>query len=115
MGPEEGERPSAYIVMLSDRNLKKNIDFDLGISCQSILLGATEKEMGGCIFGSIQREKLHSALNLDKELKINLIIALGYPKEKVLIDKVTENDIRYWRDEKEVHHVPKRALKDIII
>jgi len=114
-GPMEGERPSAYILILSDQEIKKNIDYDLGIACQSILLGAAELDLGGCIIASVKRESLHEALNLPGELKVNLVIALGHPKEKVVIDDLTHNDVRYWRDEDQVHHVPKRALKDIII
>ena len=82
-GPDEGERPAAYIIILGDTKISKNFYCDHGIAAQSILLGAVEKGLGGCIFASIDREALRKTLNIDKHLKILLVIALGVPKEKV--------------------------------
>ncbi len=114
-GPIVGERPSAYIIQLGDTNLTNNFGHDPGIACQSILLGAVEMDLGGCIIGSIKKAELHSLLKLPDHLEIVLIIALGYPKEKVVIEKLSSDDIKYWRDENRVHHVPKRNLEDLII
>ncbi len=115
-GPAEGERPSAYIVVLGDRNLKPSFGCDHGIAAQSILLGATEKGLGGCILGSIKREELAEALRIRPHLEILLVIALGKPREKVVIEEAgPDGDIKYWRDDAGVHHVPKRLLDDIII
>ena len=116
-GPEEGERPAGYIIMLGDTG-KANpyIGYDCGIAGQSILLGAREKGLAGCMFGSINRQKLGDLLNINKNLKILLVIAIGKPKEKVVIETVgPDHNIRYWRDDQGTHHVPKRDLSDIII
>jgi len=109
-GPKEGERPSAYVIILGNMNMKKVIEYDAGIAAQSILLGAVEKGLGGCIIGSIQKNELHKILRLPGNFMILLTIALGKPKEKVVIEPVKENNIRYWRDSKNIHHVPKRSL-----
>ena len=74
-----------------------------------------EKGLGGCIFGSVKRDKLKQLLAIPAELDIILVIAIGKPKEKVIIEVVKKDNIKYWRDENNVHHVPKRKLKDIII
>jgi len=115
-GPEDGERPSAYIVILGDTDIKKNIDCDHGIAAQSILLGATEKALGGCIIGSINKKELASILSINPEYEILLVLALGYPKEKVILEEISEDEsVFYWRDENLNHHVPKRKLKDLIL
>ena len=114
-GPMEGERPSAYIIVLGDKKSPKSFERDAAIACQSILLGAVEKELGGCIIGSVKRIALSKYLNIPDHLKISLVIALGKPKEKVVIDELKNNDVKYWRDENGVHHVPKRNLDDLII
>lgn len=115
-GPTEGERPSAYVVILGDKAIAKNFGCDHGIAAQTILLGATEKGLGGCMIGSIRRESLRKALNIPAEFEILLVLALGKPVEEVVIEPVAPGgDIKYWRDEKGVHHVPKRALKEIIV
>jgi nitroreductase len=115
-GPAEGERPPAYIVILGDTTISKNFGYDAGIAAQSILLGAIERGLGGCIIGSIERENLRRSLKIPGYLEIVLVIALGKPKEKVVIETVgKDGDIKYWRDKKGIHHVPKRALKDILI
>lgn len=116
-GPKEGERPSGYIIILSDSEKANNyVGYDCGIASQSILLGAREKEFAGCMIASIKRKQLRSLLNIDVRFKILLVIAIGKPKEEVVIETVGSDDsIRYWRDSEGVHHVPKRHLKDIII
>jgi nitroreductase len=115
-GPEEGERPAAYIVMIGDTEISQAIDCDHGIAAQSILLGAAEKGLGGCIIGSVRREELRRALDIPAHYEILLVLALGKPKETVVVETVgPDGDVRYWRDSQGVHHVPKRPLNDIII
>ena len=115
-GPGEGEEPSAYIVMLGDTEVTRSFGCDHGIAAQSILLGATERGLGGCMIGSIKREKLRQALDIPSRYKILLVLALGKPRETVAIDTVgTADDTKYWRDSKGIHHVPKRHLDDIIV
>jgi len=115
-GPEEGERPAAYIIVLGDTEISKDAGCDHGIASQSILLGAREKGLGGCMLGSINREALREHLNISEQYGILLVLAIGKPKEKVVIEKVgTDGNTRYWRDEQGVHHVPKRELDDIIV
>ena len=115
-GPEEGERPSAYVVILGDKTITQSFGCDHGIAAQSILLGATEKGLGGCIIGSVRKGELSQALATSADYEILLVIALGKPKETVVLEALGPGgDIRYWRDEQGVHHVPKRALGEIIL
>lgn len=115
-GPVEGERPSAYIIILSDKNISSNVKWDHGIAAQTIILGAVSKEMGGCIIGSIDREGLSAALKIPGEYTIELVVALGYPKENVILKEIEPGeDIKYYRDSEGNHYVPKRKLADIII
>lgn len=115
-GPCEGERPSAYIIILGDTEIRRSFGCDHGVAAQSIMLGATEKGLGGCIIASIEREGLRKALEIPPRYEILLVLALGRPKETVVIEKVEPSgDTKYWRDSKGVQHVPKRLLDDIII
>jgi len=115
-GPVEGERPAAYIIVLGDKSICKSFDIDSGIAAQSILLGAVEAGFGGCIIASIHRDYLRKKLGIADVFDILVVIALGKPKEDIQIESLgLDGDIRYWRDEKGCHHVPKRSLKDIII
>jgi nitroreductase len=116
-GPEDGERPAAYVIMLWDTGIKASSgSHDPGIAAQSIMLGATEKGLGGCMIGSIKREALASELKIDERHELLLVLALGKPKETVVVDTLQHGEShKYWRDEKQVHHVPKRRLKDIIL
>lgn len=114
-GPKDGERPAAYIVMLHDKDISSNYFCDDGIAAQSILLGAVESGFGGCIMASVKRESLRKVLNLEDKYHIIQILALGKPKEKVVLDEMKNGNYKYWRDENEVHHVPKRSLGEIIL
>lgn len=115
-GPAPGERPTAYIVILIDEGIAKDWWCDDGIAAQTILLGAVEKGLGGCMIGSINKERLRQELDTPVHLKIRLVVALGKPAEQVkLEDLAPGEDIRYWRDAKDVHHVPKRMLAELIV
>lgn len=115
-GPAEGERPAAYIVILGDTEISKNFGCDHGIAAQSILLGAREQGLGGCMLGSIRRDRLRELLHIPESLEILLVIALGRPRETVVLEEVAPGgDIKYWRDAAGVHHVPKRRLEELIL
>ena len=115
-GPAEGERPSAYIIILGDTTISDNFFVDHGIAAQSILLGARAMDLGGCIIGLVQRQELAERLKIPSQYEILLVIALGMPKEQVIIETTgPDGNIKYWRDENGIHYVPKRPLKEIII
>jgi nitroreductase len=115
-GPEEGERPSAYITIVGDTRIHHSFGCDHGIAAQSILLGAAERSLGGCMIGSIKREGLSTTLNIPDFFKILLVIALGKPSEQVVIEETDEqHGIKYWRDDKGIHHVPKRSLDELVL
>ncbi|MDP3453414.1 MAG: nitroreductase family protein [Bacteroidales bacterium] len=113
-GPQEGERPGGYIILLHDKSISATYSCDHGIFAQSILLRAVELGFGGCMIASFKKESLTQLLSLPDNLEIILVIALGRPKEIVVIDEVKDGDIKYWRDSEGVHHVPKRALDELI-
>jgi nitroreductase len=115
-GPDKGERPPAYIVMVLDKEVSQTLICDHGIASQTILLGAVEKGLGGCIIASIKKNELAEILHLPDRYEILFVLAIGKPKEKVIIESLGENgDIKYWRDKENAHHVPKRSLEEVIL
>ena len=115
-GPVENERPTAYVIMLGDTTLAPTFGIDPGIAAQSLLLGAVEQGLGGCILGTIKREEIRNLFDIPSKFEVLYVIALGEPVEKVVIEAVKEDgDIKYWRDADQVHHLPKRALQDVIV
>jgi nitroreductase len=114
-GPEEGERPTAYILMLLDLGISKNPWWDHGISVQSILLGAVEQGYGGCMFGAINKPQVKKDFGISDGYEIMTVIALGKPVEEVVLEDIKDGKIKYYRDENNVHHVPKRKLEEIIL
>ena len=115
-GPCEGEKPSAYIIILGDKEISQSFGCDHGITAQSILLSARDRGLGGCMIGSVRRQQLRKAMDIPSRYEILLVLALGKPKETVVIEAVGPNgDIKYWRDSEDIHHVPKRSLDEIII
>jgi len=115
-GPEPGERPTAYIVIMGDKTITDNFRCDHGIAAQTILLGAREQGLGGCIFAAINHKKLRQYLSIAPPHEVLLVIALGKPVEQVVLEQVgEEGNIKYWRDGESVHHVPKRNLEEIIL
>ena len=115
-GPVEGERPSAYIIILLDTEISKYAGCDHGIAAQSIFLGASERGLGGCMHGSAKKEELSKALGILPRYETLLGLSLGKPKEEVVLETTgPDGNFNFWRDSDSVYHVPKRRLDDIII
>lgn len=116
--PPKGHYPTAFIIICFDGDLAAseiNFQKDVGIAAQTIMLSATEMGLGGCMIGSFNKEELIKILNLPKNIKPELILALGEPDEKIVItDLPIDKNTAYFRKEN-IHYVPKRSLNDLII
>jgi len=70
------------------------------------------------MFGAIDKTMLSKILEIRDaaRFKINLVIALGKPKETVkLVDTKEDRSIKYYRNNENIHYVPKRELKDVLL
>jgi len=114
-GPAKGERPTGYIVILGDKRIAGSFNWDDGIVAQCMLLGAAEQGLGGCMVGSIDRKGFRQALNIPEHLEILLVVALGEPKETVVLEDGSPDEVPYWRNANDVHHVPKRPLDELLV
>ena len=115
-GPNNFEKPPAYIIMLLDNKINTQADIDAGIAAQTILLGAVEKQLGGCIIRSVNRDVISHYFSLPKHLEIIQVIAIGYPNQTVELTIPKEaSSVNYYEDSNAIHYVPKRKLDDIII
>jgi len=112
-GPSEGERPTGYVVILGDTRISRRCDWDSAIAAQTILLGAAERGLGGCMIAAIDQAGLRAALGLPEYSVVLMVVALGKPSESVVLENGDPDDRPYWRDEHDVHHVPKRRLADL--
>ena len=112
-GPAEHERPTGYIVILGDTQVWRRWDWDCGIVAQTVLLGATERGQGGCTIASIDQPGLRATLGVPDHLEILMVVALGSPGEKVILEDGSPEPRPYWRDADSVHHVPKRPLAEL--
>ncbi|MCM1170157.1 MAG: nitroreductase family protein [Bacteroides sp.] len=113
-GPDENERPTAYMVQLLDTEIAGNCLCDDGLQLQALVLAATEAGYGGCIVKSFKNAELRTLLQLPGHLKITYVLALGKPKETVRIEDMQAGDVKYWRTPDGVHHVPKRSVQELI-
>lgn len=114
-GPEPGQRPTGYIIMATDSETFKGElwRFDAGIAAQTIMLSSTEEGFGGCIMLSFKRGELKKILSMPEDLEPVLVLALGRPIEDIRLVEAVQGDTTYYRDEQQVHYVPKRKLEDI--
>lgn len=114
-GPESGQRPTSYIIMATDSETFKGElwRFDAGIAAQTIMLSSTEEGFGGCIMLSFKRGELKKILSMPEDLEPVLVLALGRPIEDIRLVDAVQGDTTYYRDEQQVHYVPKRKLEDI--
>ncbi len=117
--PHPGQYPTAYIMIVVDTDICKNPDAagtDVGIAAQTILLGAVEMGLGGCMIGNFDKKAAAEVLCKKSNHVPVLTVAIGKPAETVkIVDVGAEGSTRYYRDENDVHYVPKRRLEDLIV
>lgn len=124
-GPNEGERPTGYIAVLAERTVPGKpaapiTEVDTGIAAQTMMLAARSAtpEVAACMFKAFTPRAI-DAMGLDNDrYELKLIMAFGVPAETQVIDAIDSNpdgSINYWRDEAQVHHVPKRPLADVLL
>lgn len=114
-GPEEGQRPAAYIVVMTDQEPDVNLSIDIGLAAQAMLMTATEEGLGGCMFRSFNREKLGKLLGKEPYMPA-LVISLGTPDEVVILQDVrADGNLSYYRDRYDHHMVPKISSETIVL
>ncbi len=116
-GPDSDHSPTAYMIICHDTLVTENETMylkDVGIAAQTVNLLAREKGIGCCMIGSFNLSKVSEYFSLSENIKPKLTLALGYPDESPVCED-EEGSVAYYRDENNVHHVPKRKTKDLII
>jgi len=115
--PNESERPTGYIIILGDTTIPTHsLGIDTGIAAQTILLQAVERGLAGCIIGIVKHEPLRQAFNISERYRIVIVIALGKPADRIIIEeRETEQAQLLYRDDDDFQHVGKRLLKDILL
>ncbi len=118
-GPDEAHNPTAYIAICTDNKLAPNperYDRDIGIVAQTIMLAAVEKGFGGCMIGNFSKASVCKIMGISEDYNLRLLLALGAPDEEIILETLEKDaPYMYYRDENNVHHVPKRKLEDLII
>lgn len=117
-GPEEGERPAAYLVQCLDTNYGRDCLCDDGLQLEAITLGMRSLGLGGCIIKAFNGPAISEALHIDERFIPRYVLAIGYPAEEVKVEDMSgsdEADYKYYRTPDGVHHVPKRPLSELII
>ncbi|MFI3324934.1 MAG: nitroreductase family protein [Clostridia bacterium] len=117
--PHKGMCPTAFIIIYQDMSngeSTQRYQKDVGIVAQTILLAAAEKGLGGCMIGNYSPNEVKKNIDLPDNLMPMLIIAIGKPSEEIVLTEIEKGEsIKYYRDENDVHYVPKRKLEDIIL
>lgn len=114
-GPTEGERPAAYVIQLLDTELTDNPMCDDGLQLEALTLAACADGVNSCIIKSFNAVELMKTLSIPSHLAPRYIVALGHPAEEVVIERMKDSEIKYWRTPDGIHHVPKRPLSEILI
>ncbi len=113
--PKPGEEPVAYVVILGDRQMYPNGSFDVdhGAAGQTICIAAQDAGLGTCWLGAIKRDRIKEILDINEDLEVLTMIALGYPSESPQVEDIKDNQTKYYKDENGVLHVPKRTVADV--
>ena len=113
--PYDGNVPAAYILVCYDTDLSNELEIDAGICAQTIVLGAMDLGIGACMIGSFNKEVASELFSLPSNIKPRLFIALGRPAETVEVVDIKDGDVKYYRESKEKHIVPKRTTDELIV
>lgn len=115
-GPDQGERPTGYILICSARPESKFVHYDTAIAAETLQLHATDLGLGCCMIHNFARDAVREILGVPEGIIPLLLLAFGAPvEERRIADARIGGDLRYWRDEQNVHHVPKLTLDQVLL
>ncbi len=109
----KNRKPAAFVIVLANNDINSSADIDIGLAVENLVLAAFSYNLGSCPLGAIDTEKIRAFFKIPENFEIKLVVALGYPAEKSVAES-SDDTTEYWRDSKNVLHVPKRKLKKII-
>ena len=110
----EYERPTAYVILLRDENVRQKCDYDVGAASTTLMLAAVEKGLATCPIGNFHAAKLTSLLQLPENLQPELVLAVGYPAQKNTIVPMADS-VRYTQDKNGNFQVPKWNTEDVLV
>jgi len=114
--PKENERPTAFIAILGDMDIKKTFEVEAGAAVTSMMLGALEKGIASCWIGALNKTNIMELLELNEEkYSLLYVLALGYPAQESQVCEMTDNNVKYFIDENNKLNVPKRSIEEILI
>ena len=111
--PTEDERPSAYIGIYVDKADENSSELSIGTCVENMLIMAEDLGLGSCWMGAIDREAIEKIIDLDENLKLRYVIALGYPGETPTTCDF-DGDIKYFLDG-ETLTVPKKTFEQVVV
>ncbi|MDZ7821654.1 MAG: nitroreductase family protein [Candidatus Marinimicrobia bacterium] len=114
-GPAEDERPTSYIIVLGDTQISGKVRYRRRDHVPEHAAHGRGKGYGGCMLGSIDRDVIRRSFAISDRYIIRYVLALGKPSEKAVVEAMENGDTHYYRDERDVHHVPKRGLRELIV
>ena len=113
-GRKHSEEARAFIIIVAETGQSNDYTkMDVGIAAEAIVLAAWEQNIGSCIMGAIERERIKGILSIPNEYEVSIAIAMGYPKEKPVVETLTKDSF-YWIDGKGTLHIPKRSLEQVL-
>ena len=60
---------------------------DLGIACATLCYAACDKGISTCIMGAFDEKKIKQLLNIPEDIKVRLVVSLGYAKDETVKNK----------------------------
>ena len=117
--PHPGKCPTAFVVICQNTEWDPDLNRylrDVGAVAQTMLLAATQEGLGGIMIGNFSPAKVAHEMELPETIVPMRSVAFGKPDEKIVITEIENGQsTKYYRDEQDVHYVPKRKLEDIVL
>jgi nitroreductase len=112
--PPAGSEPVFYVIILTNSLKSGNPNLrDIGAAAENILISLLAFGLGACWLQNIDKTQLTHILKIKPPLEIDSLIAAGYPAESPKLETDSQN-IKYWLDKRNILHIPKRPLKEIL-
>jgi nitroreductase len=114
--PPPEQMPRAYILSLINTSLERELEasrivtiYGDGMAVENMILVALEQGIGSCPIMGFKENDLKQLLNIPDKYEIALVLALGYPDEKPVVE-ISDGSIQSWRDKEGTQREASRGL-----